>query len=741
MNSTEIQNHYRVALMRIAEKRLKEAFAETALLIDALAEDWQAREKLNELETSYRYMIQYMLDGYADPDRENVYNNLILSAYTLADSVVEQLQEKESNTLYYQQKRFLRQTPHNTIQDACNALEKAENNCSLNDLLSDIEPNESKRIELQRDVEGAGDELFTRIWTNYPATEWDYSTLKECFALRRYSDDTCVLIVTALTLNILHRYDEKKLDLLLTIYHTYDCEEVCQRALCSAVILLYVYRHRVKLSSTLNAHIESMRELPTFANDVRNLQLQLIKSREAERISRKLTDELIPEMMKLNPSIFKKINPTDANIEIYTTDENPEWQELLEQSGISNKLKELNELQMEGSDVFLSTFSGLKTFPFFQSIANWFRPFTPYHSELHELFPAGDRKNSFLQLIGRSRFLCNSDKYSFCLCVKSTPESQRSMLTSQFNIEGTDIEELEKEGTDIAPDKNRKAISNQYVQDLYRFFNLYHRKNEFYNPFARPIDLSSVTALQPIFGDIENMNLIAEFYFKKEFYDDALTLFKKLVEHEQANSGLYQKIGYCHQVNRRYEQALKAYEHAEMMEPDNLWTLRRIATCHHLLKNNQSALSYYKKCAEKEPENLSICLNIGHCFVEERNFNEALKYYFKADYLHPDSGKALRPIAWCSFLIGKIEQAQRYYDKILTDSPTPTDYMNAGHAELAVGNIRRALDLYRESISLDGNDTKKFIENFKQDIPDLVHAGIHEKEIPLILDQLLYQVL
>ena len=32
-------------------------------------------------------------------------------------------------------------------------------------------------------------------------------------------------------------------------------------------------------------------------------------------------------------------------------DKNPEWQEILEQSGIADKLKELNDLQLEGADV------------------------------------------------------------------------------------------------------------------------------------------------------------------------------------------------------------------------------------------------------------------------------------------------------------------------------------------------------------------------------------------------------
>ncbi|MBQ8422916.1 MAG: hypothetical protein IJY36_01475 [Coprobacter sp.] len=741
MTTGDIQNHYRRVLSLLGEKRIKEAFAEISILINAIPEEWQAADKLAELETSYRYMIQYMLDGYNDPNREFVYNSLILSAYTLADTLVEKLQENELNTLYFQKKRYYRQHPDMTLQEACDRLDKTAEELSLNALLSDIENRGDTRLQLRQSAEMAAEELFARIWTNYPAKEQDYDTLHECMSPGHYSSETTAMLMAALTLNILHRYDEKKIDLLLTLYSEHEDEEVSQRALCNALILIYVYRHRVGLSTSLNAHIEALKETSRFVSDTHNIFLQLIKSREAERISKKLTEELLPEMMKLNPSLFKKISPADTNIEIYTPDENPEWQELLEQSGISNKLKELNDLQMEGSDVFLSTFSGLKSFPFFQSIGNWFLPFTDKHSALQELYPAGEEgKNTFLSLITRSRFLCNSDKYSFCLCLKATPEAQRGMLTSQFNIEGTDMEQIEKEGVELSHDKKSKSIANQYVQDFYRFFKLYHRRHEFYNPFARPIDLMKIDALQSILSDDDTLRLIGEFYFKKEFYGDALVLFERLSAHNTTDSGLYQKIGFCQQTLQKYQEALNAYLHADMIQPDNIWTLRRIAACYRTLKDNRKALEYYLRIADIQPDNLSICLNIGHCLVDEKNYDEALKYYFKADYLHPESGKALRPIAWCSFLTGKQEQAQRYYDKILTDKPTALDYMNAGHVEWVVGNTRRALDLYRESISLDGNDSRRFIENFKQDIPDLMHAGIHEEDIPLLLDQLLYQI-
>ncbi len=108
MTLKEIEQTYNAILSLLKEKRLKEAFGKIASLISLSPNEWQAMDKLTEIESSYRYMIQYMLEGMADPNRRDFYYNLLLSTYNLTDKVVESLLEKESPTLYYQKRRYYR---------------------------------------------------------------------------------------------------------------------------------------------------------------------------------------------------------------------------------------------------------------------------------------------------------------------------------------------------------------------------------------------------------------------------------------------------------------------------------------------------------------------------------------------------------------------------------------------------------------------------------------------------------
>ena len=117
-----------------------------------------------------------------------------------------------------------------------------------------------------------------------------------------------------------------------------------------------------------------------------------------------------------------------------------------------------------------------------------------------------------------------------------------------------------------------------------------------------------------------------------------------------------------------------------------------------------------------------------------------LKYYFKVDYLDNKSTKAWRPIAWCSFLTGKYDQARNYYKKIMDNQPNTQDFLNAGHTEWALQNIKGALAFYKKAVEKESGDFSKFQEQFNQDIPDLLVAGIEEAEVPLMMDQLRYSL-
>ena len=81
-------------------------------------------------------------------------------------------------------------------------------------------------------------------------------------------------------------------------------------------------------------------------------------------------------MMKMQPNIEKNLDLENILSEDFSEDKNPDWEKVFEDSpDLLDKLQDFSKMQIEGSDVFMSAFSKLKHFPFFNEVSNWFTPF------------------------------------------------------------------------------------------------------------------------------------------------------------------------------------------------------------------------------------------------------------------------------------------------------------------------------------------------------------------------------
>ncbi|MDL2223976.1 tetratricopeptide repeat protein, partial [Bacteroidales bacterium OttesenSCG-928-M06] len=491
---------------------------------------------------------------------------------------------------------------------------------------------------------------------------------------------------------------------------------------------------RLHLYSSLDARLKQMMEDPKFIYRIRHIMLQFILSRETEKITKKIKDELLPEMMKMSPKIGNKIRLDELMNDAGIDDKNPEWQSMLEETGLQDKLQELTELQMEGADIMHSSFIHLKSYPFFNEIANWFIPFSTPSDAI-----GNKEMKKLATLLMSSTMLCNSDKYSFYLSISQMPENYRKMMTGQFSAESEAMQGMQK---DELKDESKQINyrTRQYIQDLYRFYKLYPRKKEFEDIFEVKPEFYQVPSVRELINDGESLFIIGEYYFNKNYFSEAGDIFNDLLIFEKNNDILYQKKGYCLQMLGDLEGAIDCYQKAELLNATNSWTIKKLAYCYRILKNPKEALHYYKKAEQLNPDNLTLLLNIGHCFLELKDYDQALKCYFKVEYLTKNKEKAWRPIGWCSFLVGKYEQARDYFNRIIENNPNSTDYLNAGHVQLAMRNIREAIHFYRTSWEMSNHSHKEFMEIFSSDIPDLINAGIKETDIPFIWDSLMYEM-
>ena len=727
MNEQSIQKQYNQIVSLLEDKRLKEALVQ----LDAFlynGNDWSLRNRLEQIQTSYQYMLQDMKLGMKDPERQKLYRQLLADTWEIADQTRIALLDEISTHYYHSLRRNPNQLPKAyDLSGQQKILEGFADEMAVSQLA-----NYQGLDAILRRHEETHQVMFLTTWSNSSWTLEEFAQAEDMLRSETLPTNDLCLFVSAVTLSLMECFDERKVNWLLDgLRHTNP--QINQRALVGLVITLHLYPSRIALYPELEARISLFREDPNFSKQVNRIYIQLLRSQETEKIDRKMREEIIPEMMK-NVNIMRNMkfgfeeNPEENDL-------NPDWEKAFESSGLGDKIREMNELQLEGADVYMSTFAQLKTYPFFKEPYNWFYPFDMHHSSIIKEFgfkPTGD--NAILSLILQSGFFCNSDKYSLCFTMAHIPQSQRTMMLSQMTSQDLDALMDESKSSALRQYAERPdVISNQYVHDLYRFFKLSQRRHEFRDIFKEEIALHRIPALKDILCKPELLITIADFHFRKEHPAEALELYKELIALNHANADIFQKAGYCLQKEKRYKEAIDAYLKADVLKPDHVWTIRHLATCYRQIRDFASALEYYKKVEAIQPENHNILFYAGSCLAELERYEEALQYFFKLDFIESNCIKAWRAIGWCSFVNGKYEQAMKYYEKILASKPLAADYLNAGHVAWRTGKIEKAAELYSKA-ALEYGGQEIFREMFGKDKETLVRQGISEKDIPLMMD-------
>jgi len=732
MNASQIQATFKSALQFLVTGQLKSAFDKTKILVDEL-QIGEYTDRLFDLQQNYQYLLHYYITGVDDPERKIVYNRLVTKVFLLNSELNEELLLRNSTNFEYTQKRYFPYSKrYRTSTELLVSLQYFHSQTILLHNLGDSHEVELKR--LRSNYETALSELFSALWLTSTYQQEEKILFSKVMQPEYPGWLEKTMAVSALTLNLWRVFDDSKLSLLFDACQHED-QRVKQRALVGVCFVLAKHNRFLTYFPAIRNRLVILADDNHILENLQNIIIQLIATAETDKITKKMQEEILPEVMKMSPKLRDKMDSESLLNADEWNEENPQWQDLLDESGISDKLKELSELQMEGADVYMSTFSLLKSFPFFSEFSHWFLPFDGQYSAVNELFKMDDR--SLLTAFVSNNVMCNSDKYSFCLSILQMPESQRGMLKQSFKMEAEQLDEMSKDEAILTPDITAKNISKQYVQDLFRFFKLYPQRADFSDMFEFSLSMHKMYLFDILSTNESFKPSIAEYYFSKSHYIQALDLFEDIEHESTATAALYQKIGFSYQQTSQFSKALNAYLKADMIQPDDLWTVRKIALCYRSTGNYTKALEYYQHVDFLKPDQKSILMQIGHCFLELSRVKEALVIYFKLEALEDDDVRVWRAISWCSFVSGNLQQAEYYVNKLLANEPTLQDYLNAGHIAWCQRKLNGAIESYRKCLGLQQNNRELFVEILLEDKAYLVANGIDADEIPLMLDALL----
>lgn len=716
MTEKQVQKAHKNSCNSILNRKLHNAFAEIKKLLHE-AEKPEYNLLFEKYSQTYAFLLEYTFKGVNDPERPRIYQKTQLDLLELSDKLKDTILTKISSNRIYTEKRILNQELLRTNKNITKLIAKI------------IEIKEKESFGRKALV----NELFTTIWLKEDYKIEDVEILRKYSKSKKLKFHEKSLIVSALTISLLESFNENKIHSLFDFFDA-NQQYVWNRALVGLALVLFHHNDRIALYTKIVSRIKLLTEDKEIGKHIEIILMQFVKSKETKEISEKLRDEIIPEMEKFKPQMEEKLDLDKILSDNLFEDANPDWEEIFDDApNLLNKMQEFSELQLDGSDVFMTAFAGLKHFPFFRNTSNWLIPFYKENSEIEKQATKEDNFNfDTAKGLESSVFMCNSDKYSFIFSIEMMPDSQRKMITGLFKAESETMSDIQKE--DELLDKNEKdrQIFTRYIQDLYRFFNLHPWHTSFYNIFEGKLDIHNSLLLKSLDNYNEIILTIAELNFSKRYFNEAKEIFLQVNLKEIEAKSIHEKIGFSFQKEKDYKNALKHYQYAELYGEESLWLIKKIAFSYRKLQEFEKAIEYYRKAEEKQPDNLHIQANIAHSFLYSEKYDEAFKHYQKVEYFDPNNIKVMRPLAWCSLILGKFDTAEKYYKKLIEIDVTALDYINYGHLKLCTNEKQEAIILYKKALKIIGDES--FIENVLEDKKILLDNNIDEVEIDFLID-------
>lgn len=703
----------------------------------------ELRDEYNNILMTYRNMLTYTMEGVNDPERDKVYHKLIQSIFELSDRTEQDILSHYSGWHTYwvkqQTEKEQRLSGKTLVENIDDLMFKSELDEWLK-LSNEINPDPESEMSLQH--KHLIKNIFNHLWLTDYYGEAEESLIGIIISSGKFRWFESSQFISAITLSALRVWQPEKLLFLISFYET-QAENIVERALTGLILILNYYNERLMFYPELISKIKSISSNDKFRERCKIIVLQTIRSRETEDLSRKLHEEILPRVAKLKPRIEEKLDLDNILPHEKNEDKNPDWSEMFSDSEeIFKTMEELTKLQMEGADVYMSAFANLKHFDFFKDFQNWFVPFYPDHEVVNEIFRdeiLGPGTNELAEALYKTPFICNSDKYSLLLNLKYLPSAQKTMMLKVFRMELEGLQQDEDAGSSIDPYRSFRTNVTQYLHDLYRFFKLSPYKKEFEDLFSGKMDIYNSEFFRMTCNAPEAESGLADYFFSKNYYSDALALFLKQVKNKPEDSQLHEKIAFCYQQEDLFEEALRYYQRSELIER-KAWTLKKIGLCLRRLGRNEEALDYYLQAGELNPENIHTAIMTGHCYLDLHNYEAALKYYFRVEYNDPGNLNILRPIAFCYLALGRFEDSAKYYDRLASEKLNSHDLINRGHLALCCGRKKEAADYYRLSIVGNGISLEDFIAIFTEDKPLLVSLGVNPDDLPILLDFVAFSI-
>lgn len=668
-------------------------------------------ERIERCQEEFRYMGDFMMRGFQDPQREKLYGDLI---HRLLDIFYDlRVRKGIIETPYIKGIRKILTSKESSVETLQTALLTAEGDKELHEVL----------VFCFLHVYISGQ------WTEEIREEWEIFLTSP-----KVSSLISATIVSAISLSLCKVYSPSKAMALANIFLKSNDEMVRQRAFAGCLIgSAYALDDN---DATDGEILETRNVLKLLLGSdssrqmLMEMQIQMNHCQNVDKDSSEISKTIMPNLMKNQPFKITKdgIVEREEESDILDPHASERKAEAMEAS-----VRKMLDMQKAGSDIFFQGFSQMKRYPFFYKLPNWFMPFYMTHPDIR--LAVGELPNNdFVERVTKLGPFCDSDKYSFVIAMasvmKQMPENVRKMMDSgEVGPIG-----MREEGT--APDA--AFIRLRYLQDLYRFYRLNPFSTDFGNPFAGNMQWRLWVNCAEMLSDKERYEMCMYILKHAEKNQDCFGAIEGLLKHFSDRES-YQ----YHFVNAEiaflrnsYGEAQAHYKACLAINKDSRMAMRGMARVSYAVGEYAMAAYYYDALHTLYPERTSFLLNYIMAMVKMGDADSVLNEIYRLDYENPGDTTIQNTLAWTLLYARKPEKALAIYNKVLENPDNLNNFtllINAVYAHLFCNNMEAAMSLLND-FSKQHPDTKELLHKSFTDDADLLQMysfGQAEKAVIL----------
>ena len=239
----------------------------------------------------------------------------------------------------------------------------------------------------------------------------------------------------------------------------------------------------------------------------------------------------------------------------------------------------------------------------------------------------------------------------------------------------------------------------------------------------------------------DEVSAIAEFYFKRGYYAEALPLLQTISRSSAASPHVWEKIGFClEKAPNGNQEAIEAYMKAQLFNPESRWIARRLGICYRREGDYRNALEYLEMSRPADGAfDRTLSLLIADTLMEAGRWDDALRELYRVDYETPDDPEVVRRMARCAFRSSDLEKGEQLIKRIPNINLAEDDYRLMGHIAFLRKDMKEAARLYR--LTVRPNDEKRLWKaQILSDLDILLALGASRTDLLLLLESLSYSM-